>query len=101
MTAHTPDPASTDDVDAQVADLERRALAARDAGHYGESARLYGAAAALADNLPRRLNLMMRAAHSHAATDNRAAAEEIARTVADEARTEFLYPEVADALSVL
>jgi diguanylate cyclase (GGDEF)-like protein len=101
MTASTPADPPVDRIHAQVADLEQRALAARAHGHYGEAARLYGTAAALADNLTRKLNLMMRAAHSHAATDNRAAAEEIARTVAEEARAEFLYPDLADALSVL
>jgi len=85
----------------QVDDLEKRAVDARRHGEYAEAAKLFGTAAALAEELERRLHLMMRAAHCYAAMDNRLSAEEIARVVAEEAREEFVYPELADALGIL
>jgi diguanylate cyclase (GGDEF)-like protein len=85
----------------QVDDLDQRAGAARARCDYAEAASLYGTAAAMADTSSRRLHLLMRAAHCHAAMDARQSAEEIAQLVATEAREEFLYAQLADALSVI
>src|SRR5688572_20689804 len=90
-----------DEVTEQIADLQSRARDARQRGEYADAAKAYGTAAALAESIEQRLHLMMRAAHCHAATDHRAPAEELARLVADEARSEFLYPQLADALGLL
>jgi len=84
-----------------VAALHRRASDARVRGAFDEAAELYREAAAAAATTQERLWSMMREAYCRMTAEDAGGAEVLARTVADEARTEWYYPELADALSLL
>ncbi len=81
--------------------LSEQALTSRTHGEFNEAAILYASAARLADDPQQKLFLMMRGAHCLWATDLFDEAVQVATNVADQARTEMHFPELADAVGML
>jgi GGDEF domain-containing protein len=84
-----------------VAQLVDAAVAARLRGDFAEAAQHYADAAATTRSVERRLHLMMREAFCHEARGDRERAEDLARHVVSEARSELCFGELADGLGLL
>jgi len=91
----------SDDLARELHDLQQHAAEARARGAYADAAESYAKAAVLADSTQLRLNLKMRGAFCLWALDRYEQAEAIAVDVADQARTEMYFAELADALGLL
>lgn len=95
----------TNELDGDWADTDTRnlhlqAAEARSRGFYLRAADLYNDAARAAGTVEERLHLMMREAYCRLSVNDRERAEQIAATVAKEARAEECYADLADALGV-
>lgn len=82
-------------------DLAGRACAQRDAGNFHEAARLFERASATAPSVTLRLRLSLRRAYCWVAVGELAGAVNLATGVAHQARSESLWPLLADALSIV
>jgi len=91
----------SDELVRELQDLQQHAAEARGRGAYADAAAQYARAARLADTTQLRLNLKMRSAFCLWALDQYEEAEKVAADVADEARTEMYFAELADALGLL
>lgn len=91
----------TEELVRELQDLQQHAAEARGRGAYADAAEKYAQAALLADATQLKLYLKMRGAFCLWALDRYDEAEAIAADVADQARTEMYFSELADALGVL
>ncbi len=86
---------------AQLASLERRAIAARHDGQFEQAVTLFAQAADVADDLQTQLNLQIRQACCLLAIERHTEAAALAVIVAEQARIEHFLPELVDALGVM
>lgn len=91
----------SDEVVREVEELVHRAVEARNCGAYADAAHCYAQAARTTPTTQQRLNLRMRGAYCLWEMDQYDDAVAIAADVADQARTEMHFAELADALGLL
>jgi diguanylate cyclase (GGDEF)-like protein len=94
-------PAGGDADDGAVSLLERAAVDARMAGDFTRAAELFAQASGVEPDLAVSLHLRMRGAMCLAIIDESAAALDIAESVANQARSEEILAELADALGLI